>query len=172
MWSDRRTSRRQELEAALRSLRAEPSSDFVRDVSRRLHAHQAPVRRHWSRLAFAGAMSTLILGVFASLGGFAYTASSATTTYHAVKKIVLKQKVAVTVHKSSASDQYGPTPAPPKSAPRSVTHRANTARTGVAAVSSSGTLPFTGFSLLATVVVSCMLIGLGLVLRRRERNDS
>jgi len=34
---------------------------------------------------------------------------------------------------------------------------------------SAGTLPFTGLSLLGTAVVSIVLVGLGLALRRRER---
>jgi LPXTG-motif cell wall-anchored protein len=37
-------------------------------------------------------------------------------------------------------------------------------------VASAKTLPFTGISLLATVLIGSGLLALGLILRRRERN--
>jgi predicted permease len=43
---------------------------------------------------------------------------------------------------------------------------------GVAAAAEGGNLPFTGFSLLGTVIVALGLIALGMVLRRRERSRS
>jgi hypothetical protein len=158
-------------EEALQSLRSDPRKEFVRELVGRLQAERGPARRPWSRLAFAAAASTLIVGVFASFGGFAYAADSASTTYFAVKQIVIKHKVAVTVRKSSASDQYGPKPSPPQPAQQPAAQTLGV-QSGVAAARSAKTLPFTGFSLGATVLLSCVLIAVGLVLRRRERNEA
>jgi hypothetical protein len=169
MWSHRRSHRGTDPEAALRALRAGPREEFVRTLARKVEDDRPPVRRPWSRLAFAGAVSTLILGMFASFGGLGYTASGASTTYYAVKEVVSSHKVALTVRKSSASDQYGRTPSSPQGTPASSETKGESG--AVAAARSGGTLPFTGFSLLATFVVASMLIGVGLVLRRRERND-
>jgi hypothetical protein len=168
MWSGRRSRQGADPEAALRALRVQPRDEFVSTLAGRVEGDRPPVRRPWSRLAFAGAVSTLILGMFASFGGLGYTASGASTTYYAVKKVVSSHKVAVTVRKSSASDQYGRTPSAPQGAPAS----SATKGAAVAAARTGGTLPFTGFSLLATIMVASLLIGVGLVLRRRERNDA
>jgi hypothetical protein len=157
-------------EQALRSLRSDPREEFVRKLVGRLEAEGGSLRRPWSRLAFAAAASTLIVGMFASFGGLGYAASSASTTYFAVKKIVVKHQVAVTVRRSSASDQYGPTPSPPRAA-QAPASQTQGVQSSVAAARSGQTLPFTGFSLGATVLVSCALIAVGLLLRRRERNE-
>ena len=82
------------------------------------------------------------------------------------KQVVAKQKVTVAIHRSSASDQYGQTP----TAPQPTAHVAQaSAGSGVAAATASKTLPFTGYSLLGTVILSVILIAVGLILRRRER---
>jgi hypothetical protein len=173
MWSPRRSSRQSDPEAALRSYRSEPSEEFVKSLAERV-AGEPPARQRtaWSRLAFAGAASTMILGVFASFGGLGYAAAGASSTYSAVKEVVVDHKVSVDVSgKSSASDQYGapPTaPAPPENnaAPQSEVAGA----TG--AVSAADTLPFTGLSLVATFLVGLLLLATGLILRRRERRES
>jgi hypothetical protein len=172
MWGRRNsTKRRSELEGALRSHRAEASADFVDDLARRLVPEGIPSPRGWSRLAFAAAVSVFILGTFASFGGLSYAASGATGTYDAVKQVVVKHKLAVSVKTSSASAQYPHKPLKPPTvvAPAKVSHKPSTA--GVAAVQSN-TLPFTGFSLLATFVLSLAFIGAGMALRRRERRRS
>jgi hypothetical protein len=127
-------------------------------------------RGTWSRVAFAAAASTFILGTFASFGGVGYAASGAKGTYHAVKQVAVKHALIVSVHKSSASDQYGPKPKPhKKQAVGGVAGERG--GVGVAGVRTSGTLPFTGLSLVATFVLSLALIVTGLTLRRRERRN-
>jgi hypothetical protein len=171
MWRRRNSSeRRSELEAALRSQRAEPSAEFVDDLSRRLVPDDLPQPRAWSRLAFAAAVSVFILGTFASFGGLSYAASGATDTYDAVKQVVVKHKLKVSVPTSSATAQYKKNPLTPPSvvAPAKKTHKHAVAG---AAAAQSGTLPFTGFSLFATFVLSLALIGAGIALRRRERRN-
>jgi hypothetical protein len=171
MWSRRNSrERRPELEAALRTHRAEPSADFVDGLSRRLVVRELPQPRTWSRLAFAAAVSVFILGTFASFGGLSYAASGATGTYDAVKQVVVKHKLKVSIPTSSATAQYPHNPTKPQSgvAPAKKTHKHAVAG---AAVVQGGTLPFTGVSLLATFVLSLALIGAGIALRRRERRN-
>ena len=164
MWNRRRFLRRDsELEAALRGSRPEASEEFVESVARRVEDEPAPRDRvAWSRLAFAGAVSTLILGSFASFGGAAYAVSGATGTYKLAKELVVNQKVSV--NRSSAAAQYPPPP------------RENTAGTQGAAQTlgavQSANLPFTGISLLVTVIVGFTLLGTGIFLRVRERRAS
>jgi hypothetical protein len=172
MWKWPKFNRNSELEAELRSVRAQPRDEFVTQLAETVESRPAP-RRAWSRLAFAGAVTTFILGTFASFGGLGYAASGSAGAYHTVKKVTTGH-VFVTVHKSSAQDQYGPKPKPHK------THKTHpTVATGVAGVAgqqaavnkgvkSSGTLPFTGLSLLATLLVSLALIASGIALRRGE----
>src|SRR6266851_3943848 len=98
MWSrGNRPKRQSELAAALRGHRAEPSADFVDDLSRRLVPERLAPARTWSRLAFAAAVSVFILGTFASFGGLSYAASGATSTYQAVEQVVVKHKLTVSV---------------------------------------------------------------------------
>jgi hypothetical protein len=158
-----------DLEAQLRQARVEPRDEFVSDLSRRIVATSgARTVRPWSRVAFAGAVTTLMLGTFASFGGIGYAASGADHTYKAVKTLVVDHRV--TVRHSAAADQYGGNPTAP-SAPIIRVAGTQTAG-GVEAANQSGTLPFTGLSLLATVLVSLALIATGLVLRRREGTNS
>jgi hypothetical protein len=152
-----------ELEARLRAFRAEPRSDFVRNLSRHVAGHLATSRRPSSRLAFAGAACVFILGTFASFGGLSYAGSAAAGTYSTAKQVAVKHALFTSVHKSSAADQYRrKPPKPPK--PR---HLGNAGvQAGVARA--RGTLPFTGLSLLVTLCLSLALIVGGLVLRRLE----
>lgn len=164
-WRDRES----ELEAQLRAARVAPRDELVSDLSRRIAAtNGAHTVRPWSRVAFAGAVTTLMLGMFASFGGISYAASGADHTYQAVKTLVVKHRV--TVRHSSAADQYRKNPTAPSGPSDTVAGKQ--AASGVEAAAQSGTLPFTGFSLLATVLVSLALIATGIVLRRREGTDS
>jgi hypothetical protein len=151
------------LENSLRAHRAEPSPDFVDGLSDRVRAERFAPRRGWSRAAFAAGLSVFILGTFASLGGLSYAASGATHAYDAVQHAVVTQKLKVSVH-SSAAAQYPHAPSKVAAVTKAKHHGVK-----AAVVVQSGTLPFTGFSLLATVIVSFSLIGGGIALRRRER---
>jgi hypothetical protein len=158
-----------EVEAALRSQRVDADQSFVDGLSEHVLAQRSETRAGRSRLAFAGAVSVFILGTFASFGGLSYAASGAAGTYHAVKQVAVKHSLIVSVPKSSASAQYAPKPKPHKTQPPAAAVAGT--QVGVAGVSSGGTLPFTGLSLLATFVLSLGLIVLGVALRRRERRN-
>jgi hypothetical protein len=175
MWS-LRTSRPRDpdLERSLRELRAEPRAEFMESLARRLQRERLPVARPWSRLAFAAAASTLLLGMFASFGGAGYTATASTSAYKAVKQIVAKHKVTVTVDRSSASAQYPGNPSPPanSTAAGHANRHSRVASATLQAAVESKSLPLTGFSLVGTVLISSALLVLGLLLRRRERSKT
>jgi hypothetical protein len=167
MWSHRRSHGESEPEAILRSHRAEPREEFVQSLAGRVDAERPVRRTTWSRLAFAGAASTLILGMFASFGGLGYAAAGASSTYTVVKQAVVHHKVSVHIKSSAASSQYSRTPTAPA---EQVAGQSQSKGSSLGAVKSS--LPFTGLSLLITVLLGSALLVTGLVLRRRERSDS
>ena len=168
MWSHRRSRRSFDPEATLRNHRAEAREEFVQSLADHVGAERPVYRTAWSRLAFAGAASTMILGMFASFGGLGYAASGASSTYTVVKEAVVHHKLTVHV-KSSASGQYGVTPAAPAPT-QQVAGQTQVKGSALGAVKSS--LPFTGVSLLATVLLGFALLVTGLILRRRERSES
>jgi hypothetical protein len=167
MWSQRRSRHKSDPGAILKSHRAEPRAEFVESLADRVSEVRPVYRTAWSRLAFAGAASTMILGMFASFGGIGYAASGATSTYSVVKKAVVQHKLSVDVHKSSAAAQYN-------TAPPADNNVAGEESDGSAAgaVAGAQTLPFTGLSLLVTVLLGFTLLATGLILRRRERSHS
>jgi hypothetical protein len=167
MWSRRRSRRESNPGAILRSHRAEPREEFVESLAARISAERPVQRTAWSRLAFAGAASTMILGMFASFGGLGYAASGASSTYTVVKQAVVHHKLAVHVNRSSARSQY---PATPQAPTQQVAAQTQTKGSSLGAVKSS--LPFTGLSLLVTVLLGSALLVTGLILRRRERGES
>jgi hypothetical protein len=162
---------RSDLEAVLRSQRVEARDDFVDDLAEHVVASRRVTRRAWSRVAFAGAVTTFILGTVASFGGLSYAAAGAAGTYHTVKQVAVKHTLFVSVRQSSAASQYAPKPKP-KHKPHHKTGGAGVAGLQAAVSRPSGTLPFTGLSLLTTLVVSLALIATGLLLRRRERRSN
>lgn len=170
MWSHRRSRRSFDPEATLRNHRAEAREEFVQSLADQIGAERPLYRTAWSRLAFAGAASTMILGMFASFGGLGYAASGANSTYSVVKKAVVQHKLSVDVHKSSASGQYPGTPTPPTG--NQVAGESAVKGSAAGAVAGAQTLPFTGVSLLVTVLIGFALLTTGLILRRRERSDS
>lgn len=155
----------------MRAHRAEPRKEFVRELAAQVDGQPARRMTPWSRLAFAGAASTFILGMFATVGGFGYVASGATASYSTAKQVVVKHKLVVAVHKSSASGEYpNPPSTPPQQNGVAGQTQSHSQASGVAGVASAKTLPFTGISLLTTVLIGSALLALGLILRRRERN--
>jgi hypothetical protein len=168
MWNRRADDRR--LEDALRARRADAPADLVSELSATVAAATTAPRRAWSRVAFASAVSVLVMGTFASLGGISYAASGVSGTYVAVKKVVVTHKLKAVVPESSASNQYKPA-APPPQAPKPPKPQPAAFKPppAPAAEVQGQTLPFSGFSLLGTVIVSLALIGLGVLLRRREQ---
>ena len=169
MWSHRKF-RQSDPEAALRSYRAEPREEFVKSLTEQVAAVPQPRQRTaWSRLAFAGAASTMILGMFASFGGLGYAAAGATSTYSAVSEVIVDHKVNVDVHESSASAQYDTNP---PALPENNAGPQTDVQGAAGAVNAADTLPFTGVSLLATLLIGALLLATGLILRRRERSNS
>jgi hypothetical protein len=118
-----------------------------------------------SRVAFAAAITTFMLGTFASFGGLSYAASGASTAAQAVERVVVEQ-VPLVRENSAAADQYGPAVTPPAEE-----EAASVAGTVAGAEAASGTLPFTGVSLAMTLLISLGLIGGGVMLRRREQRQ-
>ena len=105
MWEARnRRSGNRRLEARLRSGRPEADEALVRNIAGAVEPRRQP--RAWSKVAFAGAFTTLLVGMFASFGGIGYAASSATTAAHTLTKIAKAEKVVV--HHSAAANQYNP----------------------------------------------------------------
>jgi hypothetical protein len=181
------------LASELRASRPEPSPELVKTLSdqyganrRRAHLYVA------SRLSFAGALTVLMLGTLASFGGLGYAASSTKQAAIAVKHVVAPSRPQV-VHGSAAQDQYGPQKV-------TICHKGHTITISRSALpahlrhgdtvgpcaggvagqgagrtqgaTALGTLPFTGISLGATVLVSLLLMTLGLALRRRADKKS
>ena len=171
MWSHRRSRRESDPGAILRSHRAEPREEFVESLADRVSAERPSQRTPWSRLAFAGAASTMILGMFASFGGVSYAAGGAASAYSVVKKAVVQHKLSVDVHKSSASAQY-PDTTPQTPPANNVAGQTQVQNSAAGAVAGAQTLPFTGISLVVTVLVGFTLLATGLILRRRERSNS
>jgi hypothetical protein len=154
------------VEAQLRALRAQPRDELVESLSQRLGSVPRATPRAWSRLAFASAVSVFILGMLASFGGFSFATSAAASTYRAAKQVTVKHTLFVSVHKSSASAQYGHKP------PKAHHGRHGIAGSQAAVARPRGTLPFTGVSLLTTLILSLALIAGGFALRRVERRRS
>lgn len=164
-WRQRRATERQ-----LRRERPAPSDELVASVSAIVSAHG---RRGalGSRLAFAAAITTFMLGTFASFGGLSYAASGASTAAQAVERVVVEQ-VPLVRDNSAAADQYGPNVTPPAQETPAQEETGNVQAGSVAAGSvASGTLPFTGLSLATTLLISLGLIGAGIFLRRREQRQ-
>jgi hypothetical protein len=165
MWKARKGRRQaRHVEERLRSVRPAPPDELVARIESNISTRPAPTA--WSRLAFAGALSALILGTFASFGGLGYAALGTTHAMGTLKMLAATHKVKV---ESAADDQYKPAPQTPAPQVKGAS-QAKTA--GAAAAVQSGTLPFTGISLLGTVIVALALMTLGIVLRRRERTRS
>jgi hypothetical protein len=157
--------RRNGIEGRLRHARAEPRTAFVEALAERA-AGGSPRSPGWSRLAFAASLAVMMLGTFASFGGLSYAASGGTKALRTIEKVTTAHKVVVS--HSSASSQY---PKAKAAAAVAAKHVVKAKPVTLAATKQSGTLPFTGVSLLVTVLLSLALMGGGLLLRRVERRS-
>ena len=157
--------KRHDIEGRLREARAEPREGFVEDVAARAGARSGR-SSGWSRLAFGASLTVMILGTFASFGGLSYAASGGTHALRTIEKVTTSHKIVVS--QSSATAQY------PKAVTKPAKHLKKHAKPahGTLGVSTqSGTLPFTGVSLLVTVLLSLALMAGGLLLRKGERGS-
>jgi hypothetical protein len=137
-------------------------------LSKHVVASRPPRQRRASRVAFALALTTFMVGSFASFGGLGYAASEANSAVNVVKKVVRSDNPRV-VNKTSARAQYGPasTPAPAAHVQAAV----SASGVNAATAAQSGQLPFTGFSLVVTIALGLSLLAAGLILRWREKKQ-
>ena len=153
--------RRDRLGPELRAAAPRPGDEFVNALARDL-AIARPARRR-SRLAFASGFTIIMVGALASFGGVGYASSGAA----AVKSVVVTKK-------TSAQGQYDQEravqPAPVVKGV-AVTKTTKAKPKPKPTVSSSGTLPFTGLSLIGTIALGGALVGVGIAIRRRESRD-
>jgi hypothetical protein len=152
------------LERDLRAGRPEPRADFLLALSKNVATSSPRSARRGSRVAFALAVMTFMVGSFASFGGLSYAASGAASAAKAVKHVVASDGRRSL--QSSAKAQYS-APTPPTNEQGTAGESAGAGQ--VAGVQSS--LPFTGMSLLVTVMLGLSLLSAGLILRWREQRQ-
>ena len=156
------------LERVLRAERHEASDELVSRLVGRVESAHAP--RRWSRVAFAGALSVFMLGSFASFGGLGYAAEGAQGAASAVTRIVKTEKAQVRAStQSAARTQYGKQTFTPPAAPKTIKVAGISTPTSS---ESSDELPFTGLGLAATAAFGLLLLGAGVLLRRRESHTT
>ena len=147
--------RSDELERDLKRAVPQAGEDFVASLASDVTPPQRPRR---SRVAFASALTVIVVGSLASFGGIGYAAENVSSAATAAKNAVAKT--------TSAEDQYGETKAVTSSTP------SNTQVAGATAEApAQSTLPFTGLSLVGTLVIGAALVGVGIALRRREQKE-
>jgi hypothetical protein len=116
-------------------------------------------------------MTVFMLGSFASLGGLGYAASSARVAVKGITRIAKPVKqhgtLAPRTTLSAGQDQYGKPKAKPVAKVKAA-KKPKAAFTPPPRVKSGGELPFTGLGLGATAGLGVLLLGLGVLLRRRE----
>ena len=104
-------NRNAKTERALRRLRAEPPRDLVDRIVGSIEPARSGGASGRLRVAFAGALTLVLLVALASVGGMGYAASAATSAVHVVKKAFspLSKDSAISVRGISAGgDQYRP----------------------------------------------------------------
>jgi len=162
-------SRDGSLERTLREARPQPREDLVGALSARVSS-ETPRARTWSRVSFAAALVVFMVGSFASFGGLGYASSGAVSSVKVVRHVIVPEKHLVTITYSSASDQYHhrrkivKTVIKPTPKVKVIGVKTTIKPTAV----NANTLPFTGASLLGTVLLGSALVALGVFLKRRE----
>ena len=163
--------RRDDLEGILRAHRPSPHPEFLDELAARLGRHDRRPRA-WSRLAFASAVTTVMLGAVASFGGLGYAAEKVDHGVNAVKSALGSsgdhtQRVS---QRSPASDQYASPPPTTPPGGGGVLGAGGGGAGGQAPAQAvvSGELPFTGFPLIWTGLVGLGFLVLGVLLHRRE----
>jgi hypothetical protein len=151
------------LERDLRLSKPEPRAEFVLALTKNVAGSTRPRRRSASRLAFALALTTFVVGSFASFGGLSYAASGATSAADVVKSAVVSHNPRPS-SRTSAQQVHQP-PAGPESS-------AGGEAAAAPAAQVAGALPFTGISLLVTAILGLALLGSGLLLRRAEKQKT
>ena len=166
-----------DLETELRAFRPAPRPELVDSIADRIAtAHQARPQLHrLSRLSFAAAMTTLVLGTLASFGGLSHAASGTVDAFEAVKTVATEDVGLRIPDRSPAQTQYrdeedetevttvvGTRPGAPGGG------GAGAPVTDVAGVTAEQ-LPLTGLGLVTTALVGLGFAGLGLALRRASR---
>ena len=154
--------REEPLERELRTS-FEPSAGLEEAIGERIRQSAPRVRyARASHRLYLTALAVFMLGTFASFGGVGIAAQGAQQTVSAVAHITVSQKPVV--HRTTAAfDEYGTAVVKPA---KHHAAAAATAPTVLATTKTQSTLPFTGLSLLATVLLSMVFLGAGLVLRR------
>ncbi len=123
-----------------------------------------------SRVVFASAVTTLMLGTFASFGGLGYAANGVRDGLATVGSLAGSERGLRPAGGSPAADQYG-SPGGAVTPPASggvLSGAGGSPSAPPAQAAASGNLPFTGFPLVLTATIGVGLVILGLFLRRRE----
>ena len=93
------------VEHELRHHRPEPGDDFVRELTGRISADTSRRTTRGLRIAFAGALTSLLVAAFAAFGGIGYAASAAKGVAQTAQKVVAPDAKTRPVQ-SAAADQY------------------------------------------------------------------
>ncbi len=161
--------RRREIERRLRADAPVPADELVARIAASLEPGGSRAGRVWSRVAFAGAVTTFMLGTFASFGGLGYAAATAESAGNTVKQVVAQAPLVREI--SPAAAEYGEDEVKEEAAPTDNNNVAGGQQLGEVA-GEAGTLPFTGISLLLTVLISGALMASGFALRRAGQRST
>jgi hypothetical protein len=93
------------VEHELRHHRLEPGDDFVRELTGRISADTSRRPTRGLRIAFVGALTSLLVAAFAVFGGIGYAASAAEGVAQTAQRVVAPKAKTRSVQ-SAAADQY------------------------------------------------------------------
>jgi hypothetical protein len=148
--------RRKRLDRELSAGAPRADEGFVDSLAREVGVARPSHRG--SRRVFAGAFTAVVVGALVSFAGVGLAATGSHKAVPAVKSSVTSE--------TSAQGQYAnQAPIRPAAGVKGA-YKSTVAATKPA--TTSGTLPFTGFSLIGTLALGGALLGVGLLLRRRE----